>query len=100
MNRLPSAAETETVSALRAGAGKWLSARDVHARTSTIAPRTVRMGLARLVRLGIIECVTLRSAHHYRLTAAAIEQHASYFARVDQAAEVLAERMPVPDPTV
>ncbi|WP_405425561.1 hypothetical protein [Streptomyces erythrochromogenes] len=99
MNRLPSAAETETARVLRAHPGKWMSSRDVHARTPAIAPRTVRAGLARLLLLGVAECVTLRAAHHYRLTAAAIEEHADYLARVDQAAELLTARTQPPAPT-
>ncbi|MFD6911758.1 hypothetical protein [Streptomyces virginiae] len=92
MSRLPAAAETQTVTVLRASTGRWMTAVDVHARTSTVAVRTARAALAQLARLGIVECVTLNSSHHYRLTAAAIDEHADYFNRIDQAAAVLTER--------
>ncbi len=65
----------------------WVTAKEVAAK-ATVAERTARAHLLKLVRLGIAEQAEVFPAHRYRMAEKAGKRNGGYVQRLEQAREI------------
>lgn len=82
--------EVKVVRALRANEAEWLTSAAVAERAS-VASRTARSHLLRLVTLGLVDQMELFPAHRYRWSSKALQRNKAYLQRIDAASKVLLE---------
>ena len=70
-----------------AKSSQWVSSKDI-SNGAKVAPRTARSHALKLVKLGLFDVAEVFPSHRYRLSEKAEKRNASYFIRLQKAAEI------------
>ena len=80
--------EVRVYLALIENGDRWVTNKDIAAKTADVAERTVRAHVLKLARLGLLDQAEVFPSHRYRWSKKAKSRNAGYELRLRTAAEV------------